>query len=170
MINYSKTTGTDKDATTNIFLILFGFLWQITMLIMNLCSYMTPRVIFIKSAPGSGKLWSQGRRIWWKISFYISITNTFYWQIFLSILYSEYHLFLTNVIVCVNFEKIYFEQSSPCPLLEWRSTICLTFQHHLKIFTVQFSCHHLVICGYLLYFCPVFNNFVKCLFYGHTLG
>ena len=41
--------------------------------------------------------------------------------------------FLTNVIVCVSFEKIYFEQSSPCPVLEWRSTIFLTFQHHLKI-------------------------------------
>ena len=62
--------------------------------------------IFIMSAPGSGKLWSQGSRIRWKILFDIGSTNAFYWQIFLSILYSEYNLFLTNMIVCVRFEEI----------------------------------------------------------------
>ena len=34
-----------------------------------------------------------------KIFFHIGSTNKFYWQIFLSIMYSENHLFLTNVIV-----------------------------------------------------------------------
>ena len=88
---------------------------------------------FIMSAPGSGKLGSRGCRIWWKMMFDIGVINKFCWQIFLSILYSEYHLFLTNAIVCVSFEEIYFEQSAPCPVLEWRSTIFLTFQQHFKI-------------------------------------
>ena len=43
--------------------------------------------------------------------FDIGITNKFYWQIFLSILYSDTHLFLTKVIVCVTIENTYFEQS-----------------------------------------------------------
>ena len=43
------------------------------------------------------------------------------------------HLFLTNVIVCVRFGEIYFEQISPCPVLEWCSTIFLTFHRQLKI-------------------------------------
>ena len=142
-------------------------LWQITMLIMDLWSYMTPRVIFIMSAPGSGKSWSHGCRIWWKILFDIGITNKFYWQIFLSILYSEYHLFLTNVIVCVSFDEIYFEQSSPCPVLEWRSTIFLTFQHHLKISdTISMAPH----CNLWVfsYFWPFL--IAKCLFSESTLG
>ena len=104
----------------------------ITMLIMNLWSYMTPRVISIMSAPGSRKLWSHGR-IWWQILFDIGITNKFYRQIFLSILCSEDNLFLTIMIVGISFEKICFEQSSPHHVLEWHSTIFLTFQHHLKI-------------------------------------
>ena len=135
MINYLKTAGAVKDATTNSFSILCGFLWLITMLIMNLWSYMIPRVILIMSAPGSGSLRSHGCRTWWKICFDIGITNRFYWQIFL---YSGYHLFLTNVIVCVSFEDIYFEQSSPCPVLEWRSTIFLNFQHHQNCYGTIF--------------------------------
>ena len=138
MINYLRTTGAVNDPITNSFEILCGSLWQITMLIMIIRSYMTPRVIFIMSVPGSGKLWSHGCRIWWKMLFDIGIPNIFYWQIYLSILYSEYHLFLTNVIVCISFEEIYFEQSSLCPVLEWHSTIVLTFQCHLKISSTIF--------------------------------
>ena len=82
---------------------------------------------FYNVSSGSGKLWSHGGRIRWKILFVIGITNKFYWQIFLSILYSKYHPFLTNVIACVSFEDIFSEQSSPVP----------------------FSWHHLVICGCL---------------------
>ena len=104
----------------------------------KLWSYMTPSVIFIMSAPGSGKLRSHNCRIRWKIFLDIGITNKFYWQIFLSILYFEYHLAFTHMIVCVSFEEIYSEQSSPCPVLEWRCTIFITFQLHIKIFTVPF--------------------------------
>ena len=157
IISYLKTTGTVKNATRNSFQTLCGSLWQITMWIMNLWSYMTPRVIFIMSAPGSGKLWSQGCRIWWKILFDVGITNKFYWQIFLSSLYCEYHLVLTNVIVCVSFEEIYFEQSSPCRVLEWRSTIFLTFQHPLKISGTIFKAPPYNLWVFFLYFCPLFN-------------
>ena len=45
----------------------------------------------------------------------------------------ESHLFLTNVIVLGSFKNIYLEQCSLRPILEWRSTTFLTFQHHLKI-------------------------------------
>ena len=102
-----------------------------------------------------------------KYCFDFGVTNKFYWQIFLSILYSEDQLFLTNVIVCVSFEKIYFEQISPRPVLEWHSTIFLTFQHHLKISGTIFMAH-IVICGYFFH---TFGHFLiaKCLFSDSTL-
>ena len=46
MINYYETTGIVKNATTNSFYLLCGFLRQITIFVMNLWSYVTPRVIF----------------------------------------------------------------------------------------------------------------------------
>ena len=70
-----------KNATTISFYLLCVTLWKITMFIMNLWS-----------SADSGMLWSRGCRIWCKILLDIGITNNFYWQIFLLILYSEYLL------------------------------------------------------------------------------
>ena len=51
---------------------------------------------FQMSTADSGMLWSQGCGIWWKILLDIGITNNFYWQIFLSILYSVLRTLLRN--------------------------------------------------------------------------
>ena len=84
---------------------------------------------FIMSVPDSGKLWSHGCRIWWKIFFEIGMTNKFYWQIFLSVLYSEHNLFLTNVIVCVSFEDILWA--------EFSMSCFRMAQHHLFNFSAS---------------------------------
>ena len=48
MIKYYKTTGiVKKNAATNILYLLCGALWQIIISVMNLWSYVTPRVIFL---------------------------------------------------------------------------------------------------------------------------
>ena len=51
------------------------------------------------------------------------------------------HIFLTNVIVFWSFINIYLEQCSPRPIIKWRSTIFLTFQHHLKISSTAWYFH-----------------------------
>ena len=63
-----------------------------------------------------------------KYFFEIDIANKFYWPIFLSILYSEYHLFPTNMIICLSLEEIYFEKKF--------SMSCFRMaQHHLFNFS-----------------------------------
>ena len=51
------------------------------------------------------------------------------------------HLFLTKVIVFGSFKNIYIEQCSLRPILEWRNTTFLTFQHHLKISSTAWNFH-----------------------------
>ena len=51
------------------------------------------------------------------------------------------HIFLTNVIVFWGLKNIYLEQCSPRPIIEWRSTIFLTFQHHLKMSSTAWYFH-----------------------------
>ena len=66
-----------KNSITNSFYLLFRYLWQMTMIIMNFFwSYVTHRVIFKMSSADSGILWSQGCRIWCKILLDIGITDT----------------------------------------------------------------------------------------------
>ena len=54
MINYYKTTGIVKNDATNRFYLLCGSLWQIKILVMNLWSYVTPRVILELSSADIG--------------------------------------------------------------------------------------------------------------------
>ena len=138
-------------------------LWQITMLIMKLWSCMTPRVIFnchllIVEFYGHKAVEYGVKYNLILVSQTIFIHKYSCPSCILRTLLKN-HLFLTNVIVFGSFENIYLEQCSPRPILEWRSTTFLTFQHHLKISSTAliFSWHHLIIWVDFLYLWPHFN-------------
>ena len=136
MINYYKTTGIVKNATTNSSHLLCRSLWEIAILVMNHWSYVTPRVIFFKlSSADSGMLQAVEYGVKHNL---ILVSPTIFTDkyscpscILRTLL--KNHRFLTNVIVFGNFENIYLEQCSPGIILECHSPTFLTFHHHLKI-------------------------------------
>ena len=134
IINYHKTTGIVKNATTNSFYLFCGSLWQITILVMNLWSYVTPRVIFWLSSADSGMLQAVEYGIKYNLILVpqaICIDKYSCPSCILRTLLKN-HLILTNVMVFCSLENIYLEQCSPCIILECHSTTFLTFQHHLQ--------------------------------------
>ena len=134
-----------ENAATNIFYILWGSLWQITMLIMNFghawlpASFLNCQLLIVECYGHKAVEYGVKYNL-------ILVSQTIFIEIYscpsciLGTLLKN-HLFLNNVIVSGSFENIYLEQCSPRPILEWRSTTFLNFQHHLKISSTAWYFH-----------------------------